>query len=205
MTAPPASGTPPPARPAPPSPDTTAPWWRSRYAPNGSTVATASDDNTARIWDPATGNPIVTLTGHAEGLSAVAFSPDGATIATASQDGTARIWDAITGNPIATLTGHTEGLTAVAYAPDGTSLVTTSDDGTARLWDIAGDPIATLLPLPVGQAVLLPDGSYKLDCEPGNGLWWAIKLCRFEPGELDPYVPGLRRVPSDQPLRRRPT
>ena len=31
-------------------------------------------------------------------------------------------------------------------------------------------------------------------------MWWAIKLCRFEPGELDGFVPGLRRVPTGEPL-----
>jgi hypothetical protein len=31
-------------------------------------------------------------------------------------------------------------------------------------------------------------------------LWWAIKLCRFTPGELDPYVPGIRRLPAEERL-----
>jgi hypothetical protein len=28
---------------------------------------------------------------------------------------------------------------------------------------------------------------------PGDRLWWAIKLCRFAAGELDPYVQNLHR------------
>jgi len=47
--------------------------------------------------------------------------------------------------------------------------------------------------------VLVPDG-YKLDGDAGDHVWWAIKLCRFAPGELDPYVPGLRRLPTDAPI-----
>jgi 3',5'-cyclic AMP phosphodiesterase CpdA len=31
-------------------------------------------------------------------------------------------------------------------------------------------------------------------------FWWAITQCRFEPGELDPYVPSIRRVPADEPI-----
>ncbi len=30
-------------------------------------------------------------------------------------------------------------------------------------------------------------------------FWHAINLCRFDPGELDPYVPGLR-LPLDAPF-----
>ncbi|HSZ29711.1 MAG TPA: hypothetical protein VK784_08145 [Pseudonocardiaceae bacterium] len=32
--------------------------------------------------------------------------------------------------------------------------------------------------------------------------WWAIKLCRFTPGELDPYDPTIRRLPPDAPIPR---
>ncbi len=31
-------------------------------------------------------------------------------------------------------------------------------------------------------------------------VWRAMKLCRFEPGELDGFVPGLRRVAAEAPL-----
>ncbi len=50
------------------------------------------------------------------------------------------------------------------------------------------------------HAVLLPDGSYKLDGDPGRSLWWAIKLCRFAPGELDPYDTTIRRLTADAPF-----
>ncbi len=29
-----------------------------------------------------------------------------------------------------------------------------------------------------------------------------IKLCRFAPGELDPYDPTIRRLPTDVPIPR---
>ena len=61
--------------------------------------------------------------------------------------------------------------------------------------------LATLIPLADdGYATLLPDGSYKLRGDPGDRLWWAMKLCRFGPGELDPYVPSIRRLPDDAPI-----
>jgi hypothetical protein len=60
-------------------------------APDGTWLATASDDGTARTWN-ADGTPRTTLTGHTIKVSAVAIAPDGTWLATASQDGTVRIW-----------------------------------------------------------------------------------------------------------------
>ena len=44
-----------------------------------------------------------------------------------------------------------------------------------------------------------PDGRYKLGGDIAGSFWHVIGLCRFEPGELDPYLPHLR-VPDAAPL-----
>jgi WD40 repeat protein/3',5'-cyclic AMP phosphodiesterase CpdA len=170
------------------------------FSPDGTRIATASSDHTARIWDTATGTTLSTLEGHTDWLNAVAYSPDGTLLATAADDGTARLWDT-TGRERTTLIGHSHRVTSVAFSPDGRHVVTGAMDDTARIWDTAsGATLATLVNLEVGSAILLPDGSYKLSGDPGDKLWWAIKLCRFAPGELDPYYPEIRRLPDDAPI-----
>ena len=60
------------------------------FSPDGRLLATAV---AARLWDPATGDSLRTLTGHAGPVLGVAFSPDGRLLATASGDKTARVWN----------------------------------------------------------------------------------------------------------------
>ena len=46
------------------------------FSPNGKTVVTGSWDNTARLWEAATGKPIGLALQHQGQVLAVAFSPD---------------------------------------------------------------------------------------------------------------------------------
>ena len=125
-------------------------------------LATASADQTARLWDPATGDCLRTLTGHDEALWGVAFSPAGRLLATASADSTARVWDPATGDCLRTLTGHLRSVWRVAFSPDGRLLATASADSAARVWDpVTGDCLRTLTghrPWPVWGVAFSPDG-----------------------------------------------
>src|SRR5258708_25492319 len=76
------------------------------FSPDGTLVATASNDHTARLWDAQTGAPRGAPMRHERNVSQVRFSPDGKLLATASDDATARLWDARTGAPIGTPMRH---------------------------------------------------------------------------------------------------
>jgi WD40 repeat protein len=100
-------------------------------------VLTGSRDNTARLWDAATGQEIRASRGHEDTVTSVAFSPDGARVLTGSGDRTARLWDAATGKEIRAFKGNEDTVSSVAFSPDGARVLTGSKDKTARLWDAA--------------------------------------------------------------------
>ena len=105
------------------------------FSPDGHWVVTASWDNTARVWEAATGRELAVLRGHEGPVSSAAFSPDGRWVVTASWDNTARVWEATTGEELGVLRGHKDGVRSAAFSPDGRWVVTASDDGTARVWE----------------------------------------------------------------------
>ena len=112
------------------------------FSPDGTRLASASTDHTARIWDFASGKELFTLQGHTDTVMQIRFSPDGKRVATASWDGTARVWAVATGQPLMTLTGHKVEdqivrLTNLEYSPDGKLLATLAVNRTVVVWDAA--------------------------------------------------------------------
>jgi WD40 repeat protein len=63
------------------------------FSPDGTRIVTASEDNTARVWEASTGKELAQLQGHTAWVRSAAFSPDGTRIVTASEDNTARVWE----------------------------------------------------------------------------------------------------------------
>jgi phage tail-like protein len=102
---------------------------------NTAVLATGSADQTAKVWD-GNGNILLTLSGHSDTVTSVAWSSDGNQLATGSKDQTAKIWDS-NGNLLLTAIGHGDAVTSVAWSPNGMHLATGSADRTAKLWDVS--------------------------------------------------------------------
>jgi WD40 repeat protein len=115
------------------------------FSPDGSRLASGSDDRTVKTWHSATGKELSTFKGHTETVTTVAFSPDGQRLASGSADGTVRIWNSA---PEFLLIGHAQWVPAaalgsdrwvssVAFSPDGRRLASGSPDKTVKVWDTA--------------------------------------------------------------------
>ncbi len=90
-------------------------------SPDGTTLATTSQDNTISLVDAETGAERASLIGHTKKPKRVAFSPDGKTLASYADNDTVIVWDAKTGDRKQTLEFSSPWLD-LAFSPSGNTL-----------------------------------------------------------------------------------
>lgn len=81
----------------------------------------------------------VTLPGHADRVSALAFSPDRRHLASGSADGVVKVWELGTRLELASFPGHEGGVAGLALAPEARRVAAVAADGTVRVWDNAAN------------------------------------------------------------------
>ena len=148
------------------------------FSPDGSIIASGSEDNTIKLWSVRDGVCIATLKGHWSLVSSVSFSPDGLMIASGGGDeykSEIKLWWISNGQCIATLEGHQSFIPSVSFSPDGSMIASGSNDDTIKLWSVSsGQCIATLEghEANVYSVSFSPDGSLIASgSADGIGIW----------------------------------
>ncbi|MBN1202400.1 MAG: SH3 domain-containing protein [Anaerolineae bacterium] len=131
--------------------DPNGPVYDVAFSPDRTTMATAHNDASVRVWNVVTGGQQAVLRDHAQPVLAVAFSPDGSLLASGAgnlatgEGGAIRLWDTATSTQIAVLSEHTAPVTTLSFCPDGTFFVSGSLDTSVRLWDAVSATLAITL------------------------------------------------------------
>ncbi|MHC4970919.1 MAG: protein kinase domain-containing protein [Planctomycetota bacterium] len=150
------------------------------FSPDGTRIASGSEDKSLRIWDSATGEELFALPGLSDSVTALAFSPRGDRVAAASTDMLVRVWDANMVRLLDTLSGQESVVTCLAFSRDGKRIAAGADEG-ARVWDV--DSSATLAVLehdePVHAIAFAPDDARLVTgTDTGVHVWHGGKLAR---------------------------
>ena len=171
------------------------------FSPDGRIIATASNDNTARLWDVSTGELKATLSGHKDDVLQLLFSPDGRSVVTASDDKTAKLWNVEDGTLRVTLKGHRGGVFHAEFTRDGRTLLTVGDcpflalrgcRGMVKLWDARTGSLRASI---VGRCVWLPEINFSPDER------MLVSTCNNEKAEIWDAQTGHLRISLKVPDR----
>lgn len=136
---------------------------RPTFSPDGKVIATASDDQTIKLWDTESGKVLRSLTGHKAGVWRAAYAPNGKTLAGIA-DKRVFLWNPASGEKIRVLEGHTDTIRGVAFSPDGKVLATGGDDETVRFWDAATGELKRTFK--IERRGKLPEGAWSVAFSP---------------------------------------
>ncbi|MGQ0614301.1 MAG: WD40 repeat domain-containing serine/threonine protein kinase [Planctomycetaceae bacterium] len=161
------------------------------FSPDGTLLASASLDTTARLWSAGNGAPVAILAGHSDPVFSVDFDASGERLVTASYDSTVRLWAVPDGAPLRVLLGHSGAVRCARFDAHGARIVSASADRSVRLWD-AGAGGAVLV-IDSGEdyitSVALAPGGESLAS--GSSLDGTIRIRDMATGEERKAIAGI--------------
>ena len=143
------------------------------FAPDGQLLASASWDQSIRLWDVATGEVRAVLRGHQNLVWSVAFCPNGKWVGSAGWDGKVKIWRVGAQTEHLALAGHRGRAYVVAFSPAGRLVASSGSDGAARLWDLSSGRERGVLKhdrTEVTGMAFSPDGGFLATACLGQGI-----------------------------------
>ncbi len=115
--------------------------YESIFYPDGSRVATCSNDKSVRVWNPKTSKEVFPKILHNDGVASVDVSPDGKLIASGSWDRTVRLWDAKSGKELDPPMRHNHRVMYVKFCPKGCHVLSATYEGILTAWQLNEAPV----------------------------------------------------------------
>jgi WD40 repeat protein len=109
-----------------------------QFSPDGKALIIGDWRGRLQVINMASGTTDVSIVGHPEGITSVAWSPNGSIVASGSglAGGPIRLWEAASGRFLGELKGHTSWICNLVFSADGQRLYSASADQTIRIWDV---------------------------------------------------------------------
>ncbi|KAK5076869.1 ribosome assembly [Lithohypha guttulata] len=104
------------------------------FSPDGHYIASASFDNSVKLWNAIDGKFITTLRGHVGAVYMCCWSADSRLLVSASKDTTLKVWDMRTQKLKEDLPGHKDEVFAVDWSADGAAVGSGGKDKTVKIW-----------------------------------------------------------------------
>src|SRR5262249_31779800 len=106
----------------------------AEFSPDGARAVTTSTDQAVRLWNAATGKPLLARLKHPRRVLAASFSADSTRVLTICRDTTAGVWNATNGQPVTAPLEQPGAVMHARFSGDGTRVITLSNDKTAQIW-----------------------------------------------------------------------
>ncbi|KAL9121596.1 MAG: hypothetical protein Q9187_001848 [Circinaria calcarea] len=123
------------------------PVWTTRFSPfESTTLMSASDDKTVRMWDLPSQESTATFVGHQDYVRSGTFMPGQAAglVVSGSYDQTVRVWDPRVPSKAVITFKHAAPIESVLPMPAGTTILAAADNKISVLDIVAGRPLQVL-------------------------------------------------------------
>src|SRR5262245_2857918 len=112
------------------------------FSPDDSTLATASADESIKLWNIASGKEIRELEGHSRPVNSLAFLADGKWLVSvcggrAVGGNELKLWDLASGKDVATVPAHEGPIHQLSLSDDGKYVATASLDKSVKVFEVA--------------------------------------------------------------------